>query len=203
MAIHITGDEQSDALLSEDPLALLLGMLLDQQIPMEKAFRGPQVLLERLGALDARTIASAEDLGSVFATPPAIHRFPGSMSTRVQELCRHLVAEYDGDAEQIWAGVRSGADLLARLEALPGFGNQKARIFLALLGKQCGVRPRGWRDAAGTYGADRVFRSVADVRSPATLLKVRAYKQSVKAAAKATTAARSAPKPAARPAAKA
>jgi len=186
--ITITGDERSDALLTKDPLALLLGMLLDQQIPMEKAFKGPQVLLERLGSLDAATIASVDDIGGVFAQVPAIHRFPGSMGTRVQELCRHLVEEYEGDAEQIWKGVRTGEELVARLEALPGFGNQKARIFVALLGKQRGVRPRGWREAAGTYGEEGAFRSVADVTSPDTLLKVRAYKQSVKAAAKAARA---------------
>lgn len=184
-ALHLAQDPAADALLSKDSLALLLGMLLDQQIPMEKAFKGPQVLLERLGSLDAATIAEASNLGDLFATPPAIHRFPGSMATRVQELCRYLVAEYDGDAEQVWKGVKTGAELLARLEALPGFGNQKARIFVALLGKQRGVRPKGWREAAGAYGEDGAFRSVADVRSPDTLLKVRAYKQSVKAAAKA------------------
>ncbi|MCA1712349.1 MAG: Fe-S cluster assembly protein HesB [Actinobacteria bacterium] len=183
--ISITGDAPSDALLSEDPLALLLGMLLDQQIPMEKAFRGPYVLQERLGRLDARTVAAAEDLPALFAQTPAIHRFPGSMATRVQELCRELVETYDGDAAAVWTGVKSGKELLARLEALPGFGTQKAQIFLALLGKQLGVRPRGWREAAGAYGDDKALRSVADVRSPETLLQVRAYKQQVKAAAKA------------------
>jgi uncharacterized HhH-GPD family protein len=183
--LHLAQDAAADALLTEDPLALLMGMLLDQQIPMEKAFRGPQVLHERLGRLDAATIADHQDLGALFATPPAIHRFPGSMAGRVQELCRVLVQEYDGDAAQVWSGVRTGEELRARLEALPGFGRQKAQIFLALLGKQRGVRPKGWREAAGGYGEDKVFRSVADVTSPATLLKVRAYKQAMKAEAKA------------------
>jgi len=182
--LHLSGDPEADALLSRDPLALLVGMLLDQQIPMEKAFRGPQVLAERLGSLDAATIAEHPDLAAVFATVPAIHRFPGSMAGRVQELCRHLVAVYDGDAAQVWTGAKTGADLLTRLEALPGFGKQKAQIFLALLGKQRGVRPKGWREAAGAYGEDG-FRSIADVTGPEALLKVRAYKQEKKAAAKA------------------
>jgi uncharacterized HhH-GPD family protein len=152
---------------------------------MEKAFKGPHVLRERLGRdLDAADIASRPDLAELFATPPAIHRFPGSMAGRVQELCRALVEEYDGSAEAVWAGVDDGAELLRRLQALPGFGKQKAQIFLALLGKQLGVQPAGWREAAGAYGEQDALRSVADVRSPETLLQVRAYKQSVKAAAK-------------------
>jgi uncharacterized HhH-GPD family protein len=183
--LHLSQDPDADALLSADPLALLLGMLLDQQIPMEKAFRGPLVLQERLGRLDAAAIAEAPDLAELFARTPAIHRFPGSMAGRVQELCRYLVTEYDGRAEQIWQGVASGAELLARLEALPGFGTQKAQIFLALLGKQLKVRPKGWREAAGAYGEDGSFRSVADVTSPQSLLKVREHKQAMKAAAKA------------------
>ena len=185
MTLRLSQDPDADALLTEDPLALLLGMLLDQQIPMEKAFRGPYVLKERLGSLDARTIADAPDLDRLFAETPAIHRFPGSMAGRVQELCRYLVEHHDGRAEDVWTGVSSGAELLTRLEALPGFGKQKAQIFLALLGKQLKVRPRGWREAAGAYGEDDALRSVADVRSPETLQQVRAYKQSVKAAAKA------------------
>ena len=188
MELHLSQDPDADALLSKDPLALLLGMLLDQQIPMEKAFRGPYVLQERLGSLDARTIAEADDLTELFARTPAIHRFPGSMAGRVQELCRYLVEHHDGRAEAVWEDAKSGAELLARLEALPGFGTQKAQIFLALLGKQRQVRPRGWREAAGLYGEDGALRSVADVRSPETLQQVRAYKQSVKAAAKAEKA---------------
>jgi uncharacterized HhH-GPD family protein len=202
-ALHLSQDPDADALLSRDPLALLLGMLLDQQIPMEKAFRGPAVLLERLGHLDAAQIAEADPEGfaAVMAQPPAVHRFPGSMAKRVQELCRALVEHHGGRAEAVWEGAEDGtadgAEVLRRLQALPGFGKQKAQIFLALLGKQkaqiflallgkqCGVTPQGWREAAGAYGEDGA-RSVADVTSPETLLEVRAYKQSVKAAAKAS-----------------
>jgi uncharacterized HhH-GPD family protein len=185
--LHITGDSEADALLSRDPLALLLGMLLDQQIPMEKAFKGPQVLLERLGHLDAARIADLpqEEFAALVATPPAVHRFPGSMAKRLQDLCRALVEHYDGRAEAVWADAADGAELLRRLEALPGFGTQKAQIFVALLGKRMGVRPEGWREAAGAYGDDDALRSVADVTGPETLQQVRAYKQSVKAAAKA------------------
>ena len=189
-ALHLSQDPDADALLSKDPLALLLGMLLDQQIPMEKAFRGPYDLRERLGDLEASTIAAMEPerFTAVMAGPPAIHRFPGSMGGRVQELCRYLVEHHDGRAENVWAGVKTGDELLTRLEALPGFGKQKAQIFLALLGKQLKVRPKGWREAAGAYGEDGAHRSVADVTSPESLLQVRAYKQSVKAAAKAAKA---------------
>jgi uncharacterized HhH-GPD family protein len=185
--LRIAQDPHADRLLSEDPLALLLGMLLDQQIPMEKAFRGPAVLQERLGHLDAASIAEhpTEAFAAVMARPPAVHRFPGSMAGRVQDLCRYLVEHHDGRAEDVWEGARDGADLLRRLQALPGFGRQKAQIFLALLGKQRGVQPSGWREAAGAYGEDGALRSVADVTSPETLQQVRAYKQSVKAAAKA------------------
>ena len=183
--LHLSQDPDADALLGRDPLALLLGMLLDQQIPMEKAFRGPLVLRERLGRdLDAAQLAAREDLAEVFAQPPAIHRFPGSMAGRVQELCRALVEDYDGSAAAVWDGVEDGAELLRRLQALPGFGKQKAQIFVALLGKQYGVQPSGWREAAGLYGEAGALRSVADVTSPETLRSVRAYKQSVKAAAK-------------------
>jgi uncharacterized HhH-GPD family protein len=183
--LHLSQDAEADALLSRDPLALLTGMLLDQQIQMEKAFRGPQVLRERLGHdLDAGELAERHDLAELFATPPAIHRFPGSMAGRVQELCRYLVEHHGGSAAAVWEGVDDGAELLRRLKALPGFGEQKAKIFLALLGKQLNVRPAGWREAAGAYGDEDAFRSVADVTSPETLLQVRAYKQSVKAAAK-------------------
>ena len=184
--LHLSQDPDADALLSRDPLALLLGMLLDQQIPMEKAFRGPAVLLERLGHLDAAAIADAdpEAFAALVAQPPAVHRFPGSMAKRVQELCRALVEHHGGRAEAVWQDAADGGEVLRRLQALPGFGTQKAQIFLALLGKQCGVTPQGWREAAGPYGEDGAFRSVADVTSEETLLEVRAYKQSVKAAAK-------------------
>jgi uncharacterized HhH-GPD family protein len=183
--LHLSQDPAADALLTEDPLALLIGMQLDQQFAMDRAFRGPYVLLQRLGSLEASTIATRADLKELFATPPVIHRFPGSMAGRVQDLCRHIVDEYDGDAERLWKEAKTGDEVLARLQALPGFGKQKAQIFLALLGKQYGVRPKGWREAAGAYGEDGSFRSIADVTGPDALLKVRAYKQSVKAAAKA------------------
>ncbi len=187
MTLWLTDDDDANTLLSEDPLALLLGMLLDQQIPMEKAFRGPHVLRERLGHLDAVRIAEqdAEAFAEVMATPPAVHRFPGSMAKRVQDLCRALTEQYGGRAEAVWEDVSDGPELLRRMTALPGFGTQKAQIFVALLGKQYGVRPAGWREAAGGYGEDGALRSVADVVSQDTLLEVRAYKQSVKKAAKA------------------
>ena len=183
--LRLSQDPEADRLLGEDPLALLLGMLLDQQIPMEKAFKGPYVLRERTGAaLSAADLAERADLGELFAQTPAIHRFPGSMAGRVQELCRALVEDYDGRAEAVWEGVEDGAELLRRMEGLPGFGTQKAQIFVALLGKQYGVRPKGWREAAGAYGEDGVTKSVADVTSPQSLLEVRAFKQAAKKAAK-------------------
>ncbi len=187
IALQLAQDPDADALLSKDSLALLLGMLLDQQIPMEKAFKGPQVLLERMGRLDAATIASAEPeaFAALDARPPPVHRFPGSMAKRLQDLCAALVEQYDGRAEGIWEDVPDGRELLHRLEALPGFGKQKAQIFLALLGKQLGVRPQGWREAAGAYGEEGALKSIADVTGPETLQQVRAYKQSVKAAVKA------------------
>jgi uncharacterized HhH-GPD family protein len=180
--------EEANRLLEKEPLALLIGMLLDQQIPMEKAFTSPDVLRERLGgALDAHTIADYDpaELEELFRRPPALHRFPAAMAKRVQELARQLVERYDGDAAAVWEGARSGAELVERVGALPGFGAQKAQIFAALLGKQLGIRPRGWRDAAGEFGADKVHRSVADVVDADSLQKVRAYKQEMKAAAKA------------------
>ena len=183
--LHLAQDADADALLTRDPLALLMGMLLDQQIPMEKAFKGPAVLRERLGVeLDARVIADRADVPELFAVTPAIHRFPASMAGRVQELCRFLVEQYDGDAAAIWTEVDTGAEVLRRLKELPGFGDQKARIFLALLGKQLGVQPEGWREAAGAYGEPGATRSVADVTGPESLLRVRATKQAVKAEAK-------------------
>jgi uncharacterized HhH-GPD family protein len=183
--LHLAQDPEADALLAADPLALLVGMALDQQFAMERAFRGPHLIQQRLGAFDAATIAGHPELKAVFATPPVVHRFPGSMAGRVQDLCRFLVDNYDGDAAGIWTGAKTGDEVIARLTALPGFGKQKAQIFLALLGKQYGVRPKGWREAAGGYGEDKVFKSIADVTGPDALLKVREYKQSMKAAAKA------------------
>jgi uncharacterized HhH-GPD family protein len=187
ITIYLAGDETADALLAGDPLALLIGMLLDQQVPMEKAFIGPHVLRERLGHdLDAAEIAAydPEKFAALFAGPPAIHRFPGSMAKRVQALAAMLVERYDGRAEQVWRD-GTGTEVRSRLEALPGFGKQKARIFLALLGKQYAVTADGWPEAAGEYGEPGVFRSVADITDPESLGKVRAYKQQQKAAAKA------------------
>ena len=185
-------DPQADALLSDSALALLIGMVLDQQIPLEWAFKGPLMLTERLGRdLDAADLAGRdpEALAKLFSTPPALHRFPGSMAGRVQELCRIIADDYGNDAANVWAGVKDGAELLKRIEALPGFGKQKAKIFLALLGKQLGVRPKGWREAAGEFGEDKSFRSVADIKDGKSLEKVRAYKKEMKAAAKAKAAA--------------
>lgn len=189
MTLHIAQQPDADALLDRDPLALLVGMLLDQQFPMERAFAGPYVLAQRMGVdhLDAHDIAEhdPETFAKLFVGPPAIHRFPGAMAGRVQDLARLLVADYDGSAEAVWTTAKSGAELHARITAMPGFGAQKAKIFVALLGKQRGVRPRGWREAAGPYGDDRSFRSVADVTSPESLQKVRDHKKEMKAAAKA------------------
>jgi len=191
MTLRIAQQADADALLDRDPLALLVGMLLDQQFPMERAFAGPYVLAQRMGVdrLNVYDIAEhdPESFAKLFVGPPAIHRFPGAMAARVQELARLLVADYDGRAEAVWDGAKSGAELHARLATLPGFGAQKARIFVALLGKQRGVRPRGWRAAAGPYGEDGSYRSVADVTSPESLQKVRDHKKEMKAAARAGT----------------
>lgn len=178
----------ADDLISRDPLALLIGFVLDQQVPMEKAFSGPYILTQRLGRdLDAGELAAAdpEELAAVFAERPALHRFPGAMAKRVQAMCTVLVEQYGGDAGVLLNGPGDGTALLRRLKGLPGFGEQKAKITLALLGKQYGVRPRGWRTAAGEFGAERVFRSVADIVDEASWDKVRAYKKEMKAAAKA------------------
>jgi uncharacterized HhH-GPD family protein len=187
--LRIAQDPAADELLSRDPLALLLGMLLDQQFPMERAFGAPRLLADRLGVdtLDAAALAGAdpEQLAKVFRGPPALHRYPGSMAARTQELCRLLVERYGGRAEGLWDGVPDGATLLRRLGELPGFGAQKSRIFLALLGKRYGVTPPGWREAAGDYGQEGSRRSVADITGPQTLAEVRAFKQEQKAAAKA------------------
>ena len=187
MAIHLTDDVAADELLTNDPLALLVGMLLDQQVAMELAFAGPLKIKQRLGAFDAKTIAEAdpERIIEVFKQTPAVHRFPGSMAARVQLLCRVLVDEWRGDASALWTdGDPDGPTVLKRLKALPGFGEQKAKIFLALLGKQCGFSGAGWREAAGAYGEAGSFRSVADIVSPETLLVVREHKRAAKAAAK-------------------
>jgi uncharacterized HhH-GPD family protein len=189
-ALHITGDDQADALLSRDPLALLIGMVLDQQVPIEKAFSSPADLLQRLGGkgpLNAATIAAMdpEELGDIFRERPALHRYPGSMAGRVQAVCRVIVDEYDNLADNIWKGVQSGDELMDRLRTLPGFGEQKAKIFAALLGKQLGVCPEGWRKVTAPYGKEGSSLSVADITDPESLLKVRATKKAMKAKAKA------------------
>jgi uncharacterized HhH-GPD family protein len=187
LVLHLTQDADADAFLSRDPLALLLGMLLDQQIPMERAFTGPWRLAQRMGGetLDAGRIAAwpPDEFAALVSQPPAIHRFPASTAGRVQALCQHLVAEYAGDASAVWANATSGQELLGRLRALPGFGEQKARILLALLGKQLGIRPPGWREAAASYGDEDVHYSVADITGPESLARVRAHKQQARRAA--------------------
>jgi uncharacterized HhH-GPD family protein len=186
--LFLTGNTTADHLLSTDPNALLLGMVLDQQVTMEKAFAGPAVIAERMGgSLDVRAIAAAdpEQFKTLCSTPPAIHRFPGSMAERVQSVCQALVESYDGDAANIWTGVASGAEVRKRIAALPGFGAQKSAIFVALLGKQYGVTPDGWRDAAAPYGVEGSHKSVADVVDPDSLVLVRAAKKEAKAAARA------------------
>ena len=185
MGIQITGDPAADKVLTDDPFALLLGMLLDQQYPMEHAFRGPAKLLDRFGTLDPAKIAAADpvEFAALCAVPPAVHRFPGSMATRIQAVAHEVVENYDGDTTRLWSEAPTGADLVKRVMALPGFGKQKAQIFTALLAKQLGVTPAGWEKAVGDYSQDG-FRSVADVVDPESLGKVRAYKKEKKAAAK-------------------
>lgn len=187
MNLHITGDPAADELLSESALALLLGMLLDQQVTMESAFAGPAKIRDRIGSLDAATIADYEPdaLVEVFKQTPAVHRFPGSMAARVQAVCAAVRDEWSGNAEAIWTGGNpDGTEVFRRLKALPGFGDQKAKIFLALLGKQCGVDAPGWREASAPYGEQGAFRSVADIVDPGSLAKVRETKKAAKAAAK-------------------
>ncbi|OKK18149.1 Fe-S cluster assembly protein HesB [Streptomyces sp. CB00455] len=192
ITIRLAQQPEADALLARSPLAALVGMLLDQQVPMEWAFAGPWTIAGRLGSddLDAHAIAAYDPdaFAALLSRKPAVHRYPGSMAKRIQQLCAYLVEHYDGDAAAVWDGAASGEELLKRLKDLPGFGEQKAQIFLALLGKRLGVRPKGWREAAGGYGQAGVHRSAADITGPESLAKVRAYKQEAKAAAKAATA---------------
>lgn len=190
MTLHITGDADADALLTEDPLALLIGMLLDQQIAMETAFTGPLKIRDRVGGLEAENLAThdPESLVEVFRQTPAVHRYPGSMAGRVQTLCQAVTDDWGGDAAAIWTrDDPDGPTVLKRLKALPGFGEQKAKIFLALLGKQYGYTGAGWREAAGAYGEEGAHRSVADITSPESLAKVREFKRAAKAAAKEKT----------------
>jgi uncharacterized HhH-GPD family protein len=187
--MYLATTPDANALLEHDGLALLIGMLLDQQVPMEKAFTSPYVLRERMGReLDAVGIAEYDPAAfeELFRTPPALHRFPAAMAKRVQAMARVLVDDFDGRAENVWTGATDGADLVRRVGRLPGFGEQKAKIFTALLGKQLGVTTPGWQKAAGTFGENGSFRSVADVVDDASLKKVRAHKQEMKAAAKAS-----------------
>ncbi|WP_237572182.1 HhH-GPD-type base excision DNA repair protein [Mycolicibacterium lacusdiani] len=189
--LQLVQDPAADALLESNPFALLVGMLLDQQIPMEVAFAGPRKIADRMGDLDAREIADydPEKFIALVSERPAVHRFPGSMGKRVQDLARVIVDDYDGNAAALWTvGDPDGPEVLRRLKALPGFGDQKARIFLALLGKQYGVTPTGWREAAGDYGKQGTHMSVADVVDAGSLDKVRAFKKATKAAAKAAKA---------------
>ena len=182
--LAVTGDEAADALVNTEPLALLLAMLLDQQIPMEWAFKSPSRLAERLGGeLDAGSIAAMDpaDLEAAFCTKPALHRFPAAMARRAHELCRHLSEHYDGDAGAVWTGAAGGEELYDRVRALPGYGDEKSMIFLAILAKRFAVRPDGWDTYAGPF-ADDAPRSVADIDGPEALARVRAWKKEQKAA---------------------
>ncbi len=190
MTFWLPIDAEATSLLQRSPLALVIGMVLDQQVPFEKAFTGPYELARRLGhEPDARELADYDPsaLTAIFARRPALHRFPKAMAARVQDLCRALVERYDGDPARIWFDVTDGRELLRRVSELPGFGMQKAQIFVALLGKRFGVRPQGWREAAGSYGVEGSHLSVADVVDGPSLARVREYKQQLKAA-KAGTA---------------
>lgn len=191
MTLHITGDAAADRLLTDDPLALLIGMLLDQQVAMETAFAGPLKISQRVGSMDAATLAGYDPDAFVeaFKTTPAVHRFPGSMAARVQALCAAIDEDWGGDASALWTrDDPDGATVRKRLEALPGFGAQKAKIFLALLGKQYGYTGTGWREASAPYGEEGSHRSVADIVSAESLTKVREHKRAMKAAAKSGAA---------------
>ncbi len=187
MALSLPIAPEANALLNRSPLALLMAMLLDQQVPLERAFAAPYDLSQRLGhdpEAEELTSYDPDALIAVFSERPALHRYPKAMAARVQELCRAIVDEYEGDASRVWTDAKDGKDLLKRLRGLPGFGEQKAKIFVSLLGKQCSVQPDGWREAAGTYGEEGSYRSVADIIDEPSLVKVRTYKQQMKAAAK-------------------
>lgn len=185
---YLTGDQETDALLGTDDNALLIGMVLDQQVPMEKAFSGPAVIAQRMGGtFDVAAIAamSEDDFVALCSERPAIHRFPGSMGKRVHQVCRVLVEDHDGQAANVWRSAATGAEVKAALMALPGFGAEKASIFTAVLGKQRAVTPPGWREAAAPYGEQGSFASVADIVDDDSLQRVRVTKKSVKAARKA------------------
>jgi uncharacterized HhH-GPD family protein len=186
-SLRIAQDPDADRVLSQSTFALLAGMMLDQQFPMERAFAGPAKILERFGSLDPAAIAAAdpEEFAALCAVPPAVHRFPGSMAARLQQLAACIVEQYGGDAARLWDEAGTGRELMRRLQELPGFGRQKAQIFTALLGKQLGVRPEGWEQAAGDYAEAGAHRSVADVVDQDSLEKVRGFKQEQKRQAKA------------------
>ena len=188
--LPFTGDPEADGLLEREPLALLIGMLLDQQVTLEKAFTSPRDLVRRLGhEPTAQELADydPEALVAIFSERPALHRYPRAMAARVQQLCQLIVDRYQGDAANLWSGAATGQELLARISSLPGFGANKARMFVAFLGKQYGVRPEGWREAAGHFGEEGSHCSVADIVDADSLAAVRAYKQSLKSPAKATS----------------
>jgi uncharacterized HhH-GPD family protein len=189
--LHLAQDPEADKLLSEDPLALLIGMVLDQQMPLERAFAAPLSLQQRLGrSYDTADLAAMDpdELVQVFVARPALHRFPAANAKRVQQLCQLIVDRYDGDPKRIWETAADGTELFTRIKELPGFGEQKARIFVGLLGKQLGVQPPGWEAAAGRFGQPGTYFSVADIVDEGSLGRVRAYKQQVKAAARPPTA---------------
>ncbi|OHV35608.1 MULTISPECIES: HhH-GPD-type base excision DNA repair protein [Pseudofrankia] len=189
MGLHLSQIDEADELLTNDPLALLIGMVLDQQIPLERAFAAPYELTKRLGrSLDVAELAGLDpdELVAVFSQQPALHRFPGSMAKRVQALCQLIVERYDGNAAAVWTSAADGKHLLRQIGALPGFGEQKTKIFVALLGKQLGVTPPGWRAACAPFGEEGSLRSVADITNAETRIQVRDFKKAVKAAAKAT-----------------
>jgi len=191
MTISLPVGADANELLSRNPLALLIGMLLDQQVPFEKAFSSPYELVKRLGHEPTAAELAEYDpaaLAAIFAERPALHRFPKAMAARTQDLARLIMDSYDGDPAAVWTGATTGKDLVARLAELPGFGGYKAQIFAALLGKQLGVRPDGWREAAGHFGQDGSHYSVADIVDDDSLAAVRAYKKDIKAAAKAKSA---------------
>ncbi|HEX9040046.1 MAG TPA: HhH-GPD-type base excision DNA repair protein [Trebonia sp.] len=191
MPISLPVDDEANELLSRNALALLIAMLLDQQVPLERAFSAPRDLWRRLGhepTADELAEFDPEALAAVFSERPALHRFPKAMAARTQELARLIATDYDGDAASLWTTASSGAELLKRVSALPGFGTAKAKIFVALLGKQLGVRPAGWREAAGAVADEGSYLSVADIVDDESLGRVRSYKQALKAAAKAKAA---------------
>lgn len=185
MAFRITGDPATDRLLESEPLALVIGMLLDQQVPMEWAFRAPSTLQERLGHLDAARIAAMDrdELVATCCETPAIHRFPAVMARRIHALCEQIVEHYDGHVEAVWTGAENGDDLYQRLGRLPGFGDEKSKIFIALLAKRFSVRPRGWESVSVPF-SDDVPRSAADVDGPSALAEVKEWKRVQRAAGK-------------------